>query len=102
MIRQRYASELRDLATHLGPTADGSVWYLFGSVDDDTSDAADIDVLILCESAEQADFLRSVIDVDSLGRPLDLSLMTFTEEKETDAVARQGARQIFPDLGQLL
>jgi|TARA_R100000049_G_C1957194_1_gene116235 hypothetical protein len=99
MIRQRYASELRDLATHLGRAADGSVWYLFGSVDVDTSDAADIDVLILCRSAEQADLLRGMIDVDALGKPLDLSLMTFAEEKETGAVARQGARQIYPDLG---
>lgn len=99
MTRQRYASELRDLATHLSPTVDGSVWYLFGSVEDDASDAADIDLLILCSSAEQADLLRTVIDVDALGRPLDLSLMTFTEERETSAVARQGARQIFPDLG---
>lgn len=96
MIRQHYASELRELASHLGPTARGSIWYLFGSAAHDKFDAADIDVLILCESAEQADLLRAVIDTDALGLPLDLSLMTFAEEREVSAVARQRAHQIFP------
>jgi hypothetical protein len=97
MIRAQYVARLRDIAADLGTAADGSVWYLFGSVDRDVFDAADVDVLILCGSAEQADLLRAEIDADVLGRPLDLSLMTFAEEAETGAVARQGARQIYPD-----
>lgn len=99
MIRAQYIARLRGLAADLGPAADGSVWHLFGSVDRDALDAADVDVLILCGSAEQADLLRAGIDADALGRPLDLSLMTFAEESETGAVARQEARQIYPDLG---
>lgn len=96
MIREHYVSGLRDLAANLGPVAIGSVWYLFGSIDRDMIDAADVDVLILCGSAEQADLLRAEIDPDALGRPLDLSLMTFAEESETGAVVRQGARQFYP------
>jgi predicted nucleotidyltransferase len=97
MIRAQYVAVLRDLAANLGPAADGTVWYLFGSVDRDMFDAADVDVLILCNSAEQANLLRLEIDADALGRPLDLSLMTFAEESETGAVACQGARQIYPN-----
>lgn len=96
MIRAQYIAWLGDLAANLGPAAKGSVWYLFGSVDRDALDAADVDVLILCRSAEQADLLRAEIDADALGRPLDLSLMTFAEESETGAIARQRASQIYP------
>jgi len=98
MIRAQYVAGLRDLAADLGPAADGSVWYLFGSVDRDVFNAADIDVLILCGSAEQADLLRAEINADAFGRPLDLSLMTFAEESETGAIAHQGAHQIYPNL----
>jgi predicted nucleotidyltransferase len=99
MIRAKYIAGLRDLAAGLGTAADGSVWYLFGSVARDELDAADIDVIILCGSPEQADWIRAEINVDALCRPIDLSLMTFVEESETDAVARQDARQIYPDPG---
>lgn len=98
MIRTNYIDRLRDLAAGLGQVADGSVWYLFGSFARDALDAADIDVLILCDSHEQADLLRAEIDADALGRPLDLSLMTFAEESEIGAVGRQGACQIYPTL----
>ena len=98
MIRAQYVADLRELAADLGTAADGSVWYLFGSVDRDVFDAADVDVLILCSSVEQADLLRAEIDADALGRPLDLSLMTFAEESETGAIANQGAHQIYPNL----
>lgn len=96
MIRQRVVISLRELAVSLGPKAEGSQWHLFGSVDRDESDAADIDLMILCKSDEQADALRQAIDPDALILPLHLALMTFDEEAEIEAVRMQCSRAIFP------
>lgn len=98
MRRLAATAALCTLADGLGVIADGSTWYLFGSVDREESGAADIDLLILCRGADQADRLRSSIDPDILGLPLDLSLMTYDEAKEAGAVARQCARKIYPDV----
>ncbi len=96
MNRARSIAALRDLASGLGPLADDTEWYLFGSIERDEAGAADIDLLILCPSDERADRLRTVIDEDVLGIPLDLSLMTFDEEREVRAVALQSAIRIIP------
>jgi predicted nucleotidyltransferase len=96
VIRQRVVVSLRALAVSLGPTAEGSQWHLFGSVDRDESDAADIDLMILCKSDEQADALRQAIDPDVLVLPLHLALLTFDEQAEIEAVRMQHSRAIFP------
>lgn len=96
MIRQRVVANLRELATTLGLAADGTEWHLFGSVDRDEPNAADIDLMILCKSDDQADALRRTIDPDGLALPLHLALMTFDEAIEVDAVRVQHSRVIFP------
>jgi predicted nucleotidyltransferase len=96
VIRQRVVTRLRELAVSLGQMAEGSHWHLFGSVDRDEPNAADIDLMILCKSDDQADILRRAIDPDALILPLHLSLMTFDEAAEIEAVRSQHSRAIFP------
>ena len=71
-------------------------WHLFGSVARNEPDAADIDLMILCKSDEQADTLRRVIDPDTLALPLHLALLTFDEAAAIDAVRVQRSLAIFP------
>ncbi|GLK79250.1 hypothetical protein [Methylopila turkensis] len=97
MRRRAAVAALCTLADGVGVIASGSTWYLFGSVDREESGAADIDLLILCCDADQADRLRNSIDLDMLGLPLDLSLMTYDEAKESGAIALQRARKIHPE-----
>ena len=96
MTRAHHADALATLAGRLGSAAAGTEWYLFGSMDREEEFSSDGDLLILCGAAAQADALREAIDPDQLGRPIDLSLMTFDEEREIGAVALQAARKIYP------
>ena len=96
MIRSSVVASLRELAFSLGPVARGAEWHLFGSVDRDELDVADIDLMILCENDLQADALRQAIDPDSLARPLHLSFLTFDEAREVDAVRVQRSTVVFP------
>ena len=96
MIRQRVIASLRELAASLAPNSDGTEWHIFGSVDRDEPNAADIDLMILCKSDDQADVLRRAIDPDALSLPLHLALMRFDEAAEIDAVGVQRSRAIFP------
>lgn len=96
MIRQRAVARIRELAASLGLTAKGSEWHLFGSVDRDDPNSADIDLMILCTNDSQADLLRQAIDPDALWLPLHLSFMTFDEASAIDAVHMQRSRPIFP------
>lgn len=50
--------------------------------------------MILCIDHAQADLLRSAINTDELDLPLDISLLTFEEALEIDAISQQEA-QIF-------
>lgn len=95
-MRQSVEELLCAVAELLGPTKSGSEWYLFGSVEKNSLQSFDIDVLILCENDEQADNLRKAIDPDQFPLPLDLSLMTFSEASQVSAVKRQSARLIYP------
>jgi hypothetical protein len=76
--------------------ADGSEWHLFGSVNQNEPDSADIDLMILCRTDRQADALRRAIDIDSLAMPLHLALFTFEEATKVAAVHLQRSRPIFP------
>jgi predicted nucleotidyltransferase len=96
VIRSSIVASLRELAVSIGPVAHGTEWHLFGSVDRDEPDAADIDLMILCKSNVQADVLRQTIDPDSLALPIHLSLMTFDEAAAIDVVQVQRSTIIFP------
>lgn len=75
---------------------EGTQWHLFGSVDRDEPNAADIDLMILCTGDDQADSLRRAIDPDAFLLPLHLALITIDEADEADAVRTQRSRAIFP------
>ena len=104
MTRAAVIAGLKQLAISLGSLACATEWHLFGSVDRDEPDAEDIDLMILCSSHAQADSLRSAINPDLLALPLHLSLMTFQEAAEIDAVRMQRSTLILrlgiPDLSQ--
>lgn len=96
MIRAQTISLLRELRLTLGRYAEGTQWYLFGSIDRNEPDAADIDLIILCNTDAQADTLRRLVDPDALPLPLHLSLLTFEEEAEIGATERQRTSLIIP------
>lgn len=96
MIRKSVMTSLRELAISLGSGAEGTDWYLFGSVDRDENNAADIDLMILCKNDIQADKLRLIIDPDAFDLPLHLALMTFDEAAEVDAIRVQSGSKIYP------
>ncbi len=96
MIRHRVVASLRELAASLGPKAEGSQWHLFGSVDRDEQEAEDIDLMILCNSDDQADALRRAIAPDALELPLHMALMTFEEADEVNAIRVQRSHAIIP------
>lgn len=98
MIRQFVVAKLCEFAHSLGQKAEGSQWHLFGSVNRDEPDAADIDLMILCTGDAQADELRKSIDIDYFLLPLHLSLMTFDEAAEIDAASMQLSSIIYPTL----
>ena len=98
MIHKGVVIDLRLLAGTLGPLAEGSQWFLFGSAVHNDPNAADIDLMILCKDDDQADALRAAIDPDCLPLPLDLALLTFDEAAEVDAISVQQGRAIFPYL----
>lgn len=94
MTRADVVAGLRQLSVSLGSIAHATEWHLFGSVDRDEPDAEDIDLMILCTSDAQADSLRLAIKSDFLALPLHLSLMTFQEAAEIDAVRVQRSTPI--------
>jgi predicted nucleotidyltransferase len=96
MKRAQAVDALLNLADSLGGVADDSEWYLFGSLNRDEATASDVDLLILCTGNEHADALRKAINLDSCGLPLHLSLMTYEEAAEVDAVGLQQASRIRP------
>lgn len=97
-MNQRDALEaLIDVASGIGPACAGSEWYLFGSMARGDLAPNDIDLMILCIDHAQADLLRAAIDIDAFDLPLDLSLLTFEEAMEIDAIGQQKAQKFFPD-----
>lgn len=95
MTRSLVIAALSRLAVSLGPVASGTEWHLFGSLNRDCPDASDIDLMIFCENATQADLLRSAIDTDSLSLPLHLSLLTFEEATSINAASMQQSTVVF-------
>ncbi len=97
MNRQAAVEALIDIATGIGSSCTGSEWYLFGSITRGDLAPNDIDLMILCVDHAQADLLRAAIDTDSLDLPLDVSLLTFEEAVEIDAIVQQKAQKFFPE-----
>jgi predicted nucleotidyltransferase len=97
-LNRRAAVEaLIDIASGIGSSCRGSEWYLFGSIARGDLAPNDIDLMILCVDHAQADLLRAAINIDALDLPLDLSLLTFEEAVEIDAIGQQKAQKFFPD-----
>jgi predicted nucleotidyltransferase len=96
MIRERVVASLRELAISLGQCANETEWHLFGSVERDEPNAADIDLMILCKTDYQADVLRQSIDPDAFILPIHLALLTFEEAAEVGAIQMQESQAIFP------
>jgi hypothetical protein len=96
LIRQDAIEALIDIASSIGSACTGSEWYLFGSIARDAPAPSDIDLMILCVDHAQADLLRASIDTDALYLPIDLSLLTFEEAAEIDAIGQQKAQKFFP------
>lgn len=97
MNRRAAVEALIDIASRIGLSCTGSEWYLFGSVSRGDLAPNDIDLMILCVDHVQADLLRAEINLDVLDLPLDLSLLTFEEAVEIDAISQQKAQKFFPD-----
>lgn len=96
MIRERVIATLRELAVALGSMAVGTEWHLFGSIDRDEWEAADIDLMIFCTDDDQADTLRRAIDPDVHFPPIHLALLTFDEAAEINAIHAQHSSVVFP------
>lgn len=88
---------LIDIASGIGSPCTGSEWYLFGSIARGALAPNDIDLMILCVDDAQADLLRAAINTNILDLPLDLSLLTYEEAVEIDAIGQQKAQKFFPD-----
>lgn len=71
-------------------------WHLFGSIDRDEWEAADIDLMIFCTDDDQADTLRRAIDPDVHFPPIHLALLTFDEAAEINAIHAQHSSVVFP------
>ncbi|MGY8809910.1 MAG: nucleotidyltransferase domain-containing protein [Pseudomonadales bacterium] len=97
MNRRAAIEALIDIASGIGSSCTGSEWYLFGSIARGDLAPNDIDLIILCVDHAQADILRAAINTDALDLPLDLSLLTFEEAAEIDAIDQQKAQKFFPD-----
>jgi hypothetical protein len=74
-------------------------WYLFGSASEDPSAAADVDVLVVCNSDADADAIRRLVDAIEFYRPLHLSILTEDEEREIGLAERQGCIHVYSGAG---
>jgi hypothetical protein len=87
-------SAVKELAIKTNADVGSASWYLFGSSRDDLPAAADIDLLVVCETPIMADAIRRIVDLDQLTRPIHLSILTRSEEAEVRFIHRQGCIQI--------
>ena len=85
---------IRDLAQRTNVFAGEARWYLFGSAKSSRSDIADIDLLVICDTSQMADAVRRLVDLDSLSRPIHLSILTQAEQDEVSFVERQNCTRI--------
>lgn len=69
-------------------------WYLFGSVTRTKRPVSDIDLLVVCEQAEDCAIVRNELRDCCLKYPVHLMLMTRAEELELDFVVSESAKEI--------
>lgn len=74
-------------------------WYLFGSALRNPVQAADIDLLVVCQDHADADAIRRTTDEFAFCKHIDLSILTEDEEAEISFVANQCCVRVFPACG---
>jgi predicted nucleotidyltransferase len=94
MKRDELVSAVKDLAMRTNANVGEANWYLFGSALKGLSDASDIDLVVVCQTHGLADAIRRAVDVDQLGRPIHLSILTQAEQTEIRFVEKQGCVQV--------
>ena len=87
---------VRALAVKANVKIGNTRWYLFGSALRDPACAADVDLLVICQTHSAADALRQTAEGFAFFKPIDLSILTEDEEAEACFVKNQRCVQIFP------
>lgn len=83
-------------AERVTPGGLGATWFLFGSVTSSSSGAKDVDLLVVCDSHETAQWVRAELALACMSIPLHLVLLTKSEEIELGFVDSEECIQIFP------
>ena len=87
---------LRAEAARIRQVAPNAIWYLFGSTLRAFECAADIDVLVLCDTDETVAVIRHELRKACERLPLHLFLLTRGEEAELGFIVSQGCVQVYP------
>lgn len=66
-------------------------FYIFGSFARQAASPSDIDILVICSSDFEADLSRSLLKAACHQWPLHLTIMTASENHETDFLEKFGA-----------
>jgi hypothetical protein len=94
LIRQvRALAEKTDLIT--GNTR----WYLFGSALRDPVRAADVDLLVVCQSLSDADTIRRSAGKIASCKPVDFSILTEEKRPRPASSSISAASRSFPPVG---
>jgi predicted nucleotidyltransferase len=83
-------------AERINAISQGTSWFLFGSAIGDFEHAADIDILVLCQSSCQTAFVRRELREICRRLPFHLFLVTEDEEAELSFIKSEGCVRIFP------
>ena len=87
--------QVRAMAETINAKTGNTRWYLFGSALRDPARAADIDLLVVCQTDSAADAVRRIAEEFAFPS-LDLSILTDEEEAECSFVTNQRCIQVFP------
>jgi len=98
MMQDDILTQLHTEAEKVDKLIPNLIWYLFGSMLRTPEQAADIDILILCEAEEQAKHVRRELHDLCMRVPLHLFLPTRAEEAELGFIASQGCVQVYPPI----
>jgi hypothetical protein len=93
-MNEELVSALKDLATRTNARVGEASWYLFGSAQEELSNASDIDLVVICQTHGMADAVRRAVDLDRFVRPIHLSILTKAEEAEICFIRKQGCIQV--------
>jgi predicted nucleotidyltransferase len=96
MTRDELLQFLRNEAQRISRLAPDTVWYLFGSALRGFECAADIDILILCDTDETVALARHELRNACISLPLHLFLLTRDEEAELGFIVTAGGVQVYP------